>query len=32
MNDIESEFNAALSRYEAGEDLIPLVDDFKKNN
>jgi len=30
MNDIESEFNAALSRYEAGEDLIPLVDDFKK--
>ena len=30
MNDIESEFNAALSRYEAGEDLKPLVDDFKK--
>ena len=30
MNDIEAEFNAALSRYEAGEDLIPLVDDFKK--
>ena len=30
MKDIEAEFNAALSRYEAGEDLIPLVDDFKK--
>ena len=30
MNDIEAEFNAALSRYEAGEDLVPLVDDFKK--
>ena len=30
MNDIESEFNAALSRYEAGEDLLSLVDDFKK--
>ena len=30
MNDIEAEFNAALSRYEAGEDLLPLVDDFKK--
>lgn len=29
MNDIESEFNKALSRYEAGEDLLPLVDDFK---
>ena len=29
MNDIEAEFNAALSRYEAGEDLLPLVDDFK---
>jgi len=30
MNDIEEEFNAALSRYEAGEDLLYLVDDFKK--
>ena len=30
MNDIEAEFNAALSRYEAGADLLPLVDDFKK--
>ena len=30
MNDIEAEFNAALSRYEAGEDLLPLIDDFKK--
>ena len=30
MNDVEAEFNAALSRYEAGEDLVPLVDDFKK--
>ena len=30
MDNIEAEFNAALSRYEAGEDLPPLVDDFKK--
>ena len=30
MSDIEAEFNAALSRYEAGEDLLSLVDDFKK--
>ena len=30
MSNIEGEFNAALSRYEAGEDLLPLVDDFKK--
>ena len=30
MSNIEAEFNAALSRYEAGEDLLPLVDDFKK--
>ena len=30
MSDIEAEFNAALSRYESGEDLLPLVDDFKK--
>ena len=30
MSDIEADFNAALSRYEAGEDLLPLVDDFKK--
>ena len=30
MNDIEAQFNGALSRYEAGEDLLPLVDDFKK--
>ena len=30
MSDIESEFNAALSKYKAGEDLLPLVDDFKK--
>jgi len=30
MNDIEAEFNAALSRYEAGEEIRPLVDDFKK--
>ena len=30
MTDIEAEFNAALSRYEAREDLLPLVDDFKK--
>jgi len=30
MINIEGEFNAALSRYEAGEDLLPLVEDFKK--
>ena len=30
MNDIEAKFNAVLSRYEAGEDLLPLIDDFKK--
>ena len=30
MSDIEAEFNAALSRYEAGEDLSPIVDDFKR--
>ena len=30
MNNIEEEFNVALSRYESGEDLLPLVDDFKK--
>ena len=30
MNDIEAEFNAALSRYEAGEDLLSVVDDFKE--
>ena len=30
MINIEGEFNAALSRYEAGEDLLTLVDDFKK--
>jgi len=30
MKDIEAEFNAALSRYEAGEDLLPLIDAFKK--
>jgi len=30
MNDIEAEFNTALSRYEAGEELVPLIDDFKK--
>jgi len=30
MDNIEAEFNAALSRYEAGEDLLSVVDDFKK--
>ena len=30
MSDIEAQFNAALSRYKAGEDLTALVDDFKK--
>ena len=30
MSNIEVEFNAALSRYEEGEDLLPLVDDFKR--
>tara|TARA_B100000579_G_C22522649_1_gene706897 strand:+ start:196 stop:621 length:426 start_codon:yes stop_codon:yes gene_type:complete len=29
-NAIENEFNEALSRYQAGEDLIPIVEDFKK--
>ena len=30
INDIETEFNAALSRYQSGEDLIPIIEDFKK--
>ena len=30
MSDIEAEFNAALSRYEAGEQLPILLDDFQK--
>jgi len=30
MDNIEAEFNAALSRYEAGEDLLSVVDDFKE--
>ena len=30
MNDIEAEFNTALSKYQAGEDLLILVDNFKK--
>tara|TARA_Y100000589_G_C27177557_1_gene639424 strand:+ start:754 stop:1179 length:426 start_codon:yes stop_codon:yes gene_type:complete len=30
FNNIESDFNAALSRYQSGEELTPLVDDFKR--
>jgi len=30
MSDIEAQFNAALSRYKAGDELTTLVDDFKK--
>ena len=30
INPIEEDFNAALSRYKAGEDLIPIVQDFQK--
>ena len=29
-NNIETEFNAALSRYQAGDDLNKVIDDFKK--
>ena len=29
MNPIESDFNAALSRYQDGQDLIPIVQDFQ---
>ena len=29
MTDIENEFNAALSRYQSGDDLSKLVQDFK---
>tara|TARA_Y100000589_G_C26834899_1_gene499566 strand:+ start:32 stop:448 length:417 start_codon:yes stop_codon:yes gene_type:complete len=29
MTDIENEFNAALSRYQSGDDLNKLVQDFK---
>ena len=30
INPIEEDFNAALSRYKAGHDLIPIVQDFQK--
>jgi len=30
INPIEEDFNAALSRYKAGQDLIPIPQDFKK--
>jgi len=32
INPIEEDFNAALSRYKAGQDLIPIVQVFKKIN
>ena len=30
INPIEEDFNAALSRYKAGQDLIPILQDFQK--
>ena len=30
INPIEEDFNAALSRYKTGQDLIPIVQDFQK--
>ena len=30
INIIESDFNAALSKYQDGQDLIPIVQDFQK--
>ena len=30
MNPIEEDFNADLSRYKSGQDLIPIVQDFQK--
>jgi len=30
INPIEEDFNAALSRYKAGQDLIPIAQDFQK--
>ncbi len=30
ISSIESDFNAALSRYQDGQDLIPIVQDFQK--
>ena len=30
INPIEEDFNAALSRYKSGQDLIPIVQDFQK--
>ena len=32
INPIEEDFNAALSRYKAGKDLIPIAQDFQKNH
>ena len=30
INPIESDFNAALSKYQDGQELIPIVEDFQK--
>ena len=30
INPIESDFNAALSRYQDGQELIPIAQDFQK--
>ena len=30
INPIESDFNAALSRYQDGQELVPIVQDFQK--
>ena len=30
INSIEEDFNAALSKYKAGQDLIPIIQDFQK--
>ena len=32
INPIESDFNAALSRYQDGQELIPIAQDFQKNH
>jgi len=30
ISNLENEFNGALSRYQSGEEILPLVEDFKK--
>tara|TARA_B100000963_G_C22210549_1_gene487088 strand:- start:105 stop:530 length:426 start_codon:yes stop_codon:yes gene_type:complete len=30
ISNLENEFNGALSRYQSGEEIVPLVEDFKK--